>query len=127
MLVSFNDYGKKPPVFEDASAVANAILESGFEFDTGALIYNKFKTVVAYETTEIPLHTLETILGASKIHVYDSLDAEVSTSRRSSDPVAFAPRNINFHKLTLMSDYDLFRRHCAVIMSSIWLRPSTTP
>ena len=80
MLLSFNDYGKKPPLFEDASTVANAILESGFEFDTGALIYNRFKTVVSYETTEIPLHTLDTILGASKIHVYDSLDADVSAA-----------------------------------------------
>ena len=77
MLVSFSDYGKKPPLFEDATAVANSILESGFEFDTGILFYNRFKTVVSYETSEIPLHTLDAVLNASKIHTYDSLDAEV--------------------------------------------------
>jgi len=80
MLISFNDYGKRPPVFEDASAVANSILECGYEFDTGVLIYNKFRSVVAYDTTEVPLHTLETILGATKIHTYDSLDAETLRS-----------------------------------------------
>ena len=37
------EYGRKPPTFDDASAVANAILECGFEFDKGVLLYNKFK------------------------------------------------------------------------------------
>merc|ERR1712042_121642 len=29
------EYGRKPPTFDDASAVANTILECGFEFDKG--------------------------------------------------------------------------------------------
>lgn len=39
----FNDFGKRPPQFGDATAVANAILESGHKFDEGMLIYNKFR------------------------------------------------------------------------------------
>lgn len=80
ILMSFNDYGKKPPVFEDATAVANAILESGFEFDAGLLLYNRFKTVVSYETSEVPIFSLDTITSAPKISTYDSLDAEVLRS-----------------------------------------------
>ncbi|OQR71903.1 ATP synthase subunit gamma [Tropilaelaps mercedesae] len=80
ILMSFNDYGKKPPVFEDATSVANAILESGFEFNQGILLYNRFKSVVAYETTEVPIFSLETITAAPKITVYDSIDAEVLRS-----------------------------------------------
>lgn len=80
ILMTFNDYGKKPPVFDDATAVANAIFESGYEFDSGTLIYNKFKSVVSYETTETPLHTLDMVMNAEKIHAYDSIDAETMRS-----------------------------------------------
>lgn len=79
--MSFNDYGKKPPVFEDATAVANAVLESGFEFDQGILLYNRFKSVVSYETTDAPIFSLDAISAAPKIAVYDSIDAEVSKAR----------------------------------------------
>ena len=41
--------------FADAAAVANAVLTSGHEFDQGKLLYNKYKTVVSYDTTAIPL------------------------------------------------------------------------
>jgi len=80
IMMSFNDFGKKPPVFEDATAVANAILDSGFEFDSGILLYNRFKSVVSYETTNAPIFSLEAITAAPKITVYDSLDAEVLRS-----------------------------------------------
>lgn len=80
ILMSFNDFGKKPPVFEDATAVANAILESGFEFDSGILLYNRFKSVVSYETTEAPVFSMESISAAPKLTVYDSIDADVLRS-----------------------------------------------
>ena len=41
--------------FGDAAAVANAVLTSGHEFDHGKLLYNKYRTVVSYDTTAIPL------------------------------------------------------------------------
>ena len=43
ILMMFNDFGKKPPQFNDATTVANAILESGYQFEEGILIYNKFR------------------------------------------------------------------------------------
>jgi F-type H+-transporting ATPase subunit gamma len=43
ILMLFNDFGKRPPQFGDAIKVANAILESGYEFEEGILIYNRFK------------------------------------------------------------------------------------
>ena len=43
MEANVKDYGRKPPTFDDASAVANAVLDSGFEFDKGILLYNKFR------------------------------------------------------------------------------------
>jgi len=80
ILMSFNDFGKKPPVFDDATCVANAVLESGFEFDNGILLYNKFKSVVSYETTDYPIFSLESISEAPKLTTYDSIDSDVLRS-----------------------------------------------
>ena len=38
-----SDIGRLAPQFGDASKIANAILNSGFEFDNGKLYYNKFR------------------------------------------------------------------------------------
>ena len=35
--------------------MANAILNSGVEYDQGKMMYNKYKSVVSYDTTAIPL------------------------------------------------------------------------
>lgn len=80
IIMSFTDYGKKPPVFEDSVAVAKAILDSGYEFDKGILLYNRFKSVVSYSTTELPVFSLEAITASEKLSIYDSLDADVLRS-----------------------------------------------
>ncbi|XP_054163665.1 ATP synthase subunit gamma, mitochondrial-like [Oppia nitens] len=80
ILMMFNDIGKRPPQFTDATIVANAILESGLQFNEGILIYNKFKSVVSYITTEMPVFSLSALSGSPKLNVYDSLDDEVLKS-----------------------------------------------
>jgi F-type H+-transporting ATPase subunit gamma len=42
------DIGRLAPQFADASKVASAILNSGFEFDNGTLYYNRFKLVIKF-------------------------------------------------------------------------------
>lgn len=80
VIMMFNDFGKKPPQFGDALTVANEILQSDIEFERGILVYNKFKTVVSYNTTEMPVFSLEAINKSQKLSVYDSLDADVLRS-----------------------------------------------
>lgn len=48
-----SEIGRLPPQFGDASKIANAVLSSGFEFDSGKLFYNKFRSVVSYKTNEV--------------------------------------------------------------------------
>ena len=60
MLVA-TEIGRKPPTFLDAAKLANAIFDSGYNFSSGKIIYNRFKSVVAYETKEIPLFNLDSI------------------------------------------------------------------
>jgi len=80
ILMMFNEFGKRPPQFGDAVRVANSILESGYDFETGILIYNRFKSVVAYNTTVMPVFSLEAITNSPKLTVYDSIDADVLRS-----------------------------------------------
>merc|ERR1711963_276684 len=62
-LMTFNEYGRKPPVFADAALVANAILDVDYKFDAASLYYNYFKSVVS-----------------EKITTFDSIDDDVLRS-----------------------------------------------
>merc|ERR1712135_269907 len=74
------EYGRKPPTFDDAAAVANAVLECGFDFDKGILLYNKFKSVVSYSLSEQPIFRDAHFAASKGIDVYDSIDADVLQS-----------------------------------------------
>jgi len=77
MLFSVNDIGKKNITFLDASLIASEILNSGFEYDSGEIVYNRFKSVIAYNTTNEPFYSTDLVSGYSKdFGLYDSLDAE---------------------------------------------------
>uniref|UniRef100_A0A915AUX7 F-ATPase gamma subunit n=1 Tax=Parascaris univalens TaxID=6257 RepID=A0A915AUX7_PARUN len=80
ILFSGSDIGRQPPTFEDASIAAAAILNSGYKFDHGHILYNKFKTVVSYATTKMPLLPVEAIKENDKLLTYDSIDDDVLQS-----------------------------------------------
>jgi len=75
-----NDFGRRPPVFEDATKVARAVLESGMEFTNGKIVYNAFRSVVSFRTTDIPVFSKNAIESADSIAAYDSLDSDVIQS-----------------------------------------------
>ncbi len=72
-----NEIGRLPPQFGDASRIANTILKTDFEFDIGKLLYNQFRSVVSYRTSEIDIFPLKSVNAAEKLTVYDSVDADV--------------------------------------------------
>merc|ERR1712226_588412 len=80
LIMVGSEIGRLPPTFNDAAKIANAIMTCGHEFDSGKLLYNYYKSVVSYDTTEIPIFSQEAVLGAEKVSVYDSLDADVIQS-----------------------------------------------
>lgn len=79
-LLTGNEIGRTPPTFADSSVVAKAILDSGFDFDEGTIIFNRFKTVVSYETTKMPVMPLEAIKKKEPLLAYDSVDDDVLQS-----------------------------------------------
>jgi len=80
ILVSAKEIGRTSSTFGDASAVAEAILTSGYNFDGGKIVFNKFRSVVSYETTTLPLFSVNQVSSAPKLTIYDSLDSDVLQS-----------------------------------------------
>ncbi|KAF0287005.1 ATP synthase subunit gamma, mitochondrial [Amphibalanus amphitrite] len=82
ILFHVSEVGKKAPSFSDATAVAQEILASGYEFNTGNIFFNIFRSVVSYDTSELPLYSLDVGVSVvsydtSELPLY-SLDVGVS-------------------------------------------------
>lgn len=73
-----NEVGRKPPTFLDAARIAEQI--SRQEYSSGKIVYNRFKSVVSYITSELPLYNKEAIAAAPNIALYDSVDEDVLQS-----------------------------------------------
>lgn len=80
LLLSGNEIGRAPPTFKDASIAAEAIMNSGYDFDSLEIIFNRFRSVVSYKTSKIEVLPLETIKKNEKLSSYDSLDDDVLQS-----------------------------------------------
>ncbi|KAK7588232.1 hypothetical protein V9T40_005477 [Parthenolecanium corni] len=73
-----NEVGRKPPTFLDAARIAEQI--SQLEFGTGKIIYNRFKSVVSYTTTDLPLYHRDAVAASPNLAQYDSVDDSVIQS-----------------------------------------------
>jgi len=80
VMMTFNDYGRKPPVFRDAAVVANAIIDTDYNYDVASMYFNTFRSVVSYKVTEQPIFNQEQVANAGKITLYDSIDEDVLRS-----------------------------------------------
>ena len=43
--MNVNDIGRAPPTFDDARVIAQAIMDTGFDFAQGDIYFNQFKWV----------------------------------------------------------------------------------
>jgi len=80
IIAQVGEVGRKPATFEDAAKIATFILNSGYDFGSGKIIYNRFRTVVSYDLMEVPFYPVNAISAGGKISLYDSLDADVIQS-----------------------------------------------
>merc|ERR1712142_905980 len=67
ILFQVGEVGRLPASFEDAGKVATEILNSGVDYGSGSLIYNRFKSVVSYETSVLPFFTPAAIAASEMI------------------------------------------------------------
>jgi len=80
ILMTAKEIGRTSPTFLDASRIAQAVLNCGYDYAGGKIVFNKFKSVVSYTTSQIPIFGAAQIAAAPKLTVYDSLDADVIQS-----------------------------------------------
>lgn len=80
IILACNEIGRLPPTFVDASKLADAILKTNYQFSSGEIVYNRFRSVVSYVTQTLPVFSLASVTAAPKLSVYDSLDDEVIQS-----------------------------------------------
>ncbi|XP_054480688.1 ATP synthase subunit gamma, mitochondrial isoform X2 [Anoplopoma fimbria] len=77
IILNCKEVGRKPPSFADASIVAAELLNCGYEFDQGSVIFNRFRSVISYKTDKKPIFSNETVTNAESMAVYDDIDADV--------------------------------------------------
>ncbi|MEE6481630.1 hypothetical protein FKM82_012920 [Ascaphus truei] len=77
LLLTFKEMGRKPPTFGDASFIASELLNAGYEFDQGSVVYNRFRSVISYKTEEKPFFSIDTVSNSESISIYDDIDADV--------------------------------------------------
>ncbi|KAK9976087.1 hypothetical protein ABG768_021301 [Culter alburnus] len=77
ILINCKEVGRKPPTFTDASLIATELLDSGYEFDQGTVVFNRFRSVISYKTDEKPVFSTDTVAGSENMGIYDDIDADV--------------------------------------------------
>ena len=64
LTMSFNQIGRDIPTFADAAGVADLILSSGVEYDSIAIVYNKFVSAISYESAVVEVETEQILKDA---------------------------------------------------------------
>ncbi|KAK7130222.1 hypothetical protein R3I94_008958 [Phoxinus phoxinus] len=77
ILINCKEVGRRPPTFVDASIIATELLDSGYEFDQGTIVFNRFRSVISYKTDEKPLYSVDTVANSENMGIYDDIDADV--------------------------------------------------
>jgi len=80
LLCEFKEIGRLPPTFADASAIADNIMKSDFEYTRGVIVYNWFKSAMSQIIKHQAVYTEDTLSKAPSMTVYDSLDEDVIKS-----------------------------------------------
>ncbi|KAI9315069.1 ATPase, F1 complex, gamma subunit domain-containing protein [Dichotomocladium elegans] len=74
IVLSFSQIGKDVPTFAEAASIADAIKSSGVEFDSAKVVYNEFKSVIAYEANTISAFSEEAFKSSPNFAVYEIED-----------------------------------------------------
>jgi ATP synthase F1 gamma subunit len=89
ILISAMDIGRKPTVFQDAAFLAQNIIDSGYQFNSGVLLYNHFNSAVSYKIGTRTILTPAAVEGREELNAYDEVDSEVLQSYLEFDCCSF--------------------------------------
>jgi len=76
-LITAKEICRNPPTFADTSAVAEALLDSDFDWAAGTIFYNWHKSAMTQEIKQVGVSSENGLATAEGIEAYDSVDADV--------------------------------------------------
>lgn len=88
MALSFNQIGRSVPTFNDALAIADKIESEGYEYDKIKVVYNKFVSVIAYESVAIEIYSTKALNASPNFAAY-----EVEGDELAGDLASFSMAN----------------------------------
>ncbi|KAJ3040693.1 atp3 gamma subunit of the F1 sector of mitochondrial F1F0 ATP synthase [Rhizophlyctis rosea] len=71
IVITFDQVAKNVPTWNEAALIAHELLNSGVEFDSIQLVYNQFKSVIAFEATTQALPSLQNFSESPKLSAYE--------------------------------------------------------
>jgi F-type H+-transporting ATPase subunit gamma len=74
LALTFNQIGRDIPTFADAAGVADLIVQSGVEYDSIAIVYNKFVSAISYESAIVEVANEKTFKESSGFRAYEMED-----------------------------------------------------
>ncbi|KAF8558662.1 ATP synthase F1 gamma [Imleria badia] len=74
LTLTFNQIGRDIPTFADAAGVADLIVKSGVEYDSIALVYNKFVSAISYEAGIVEVANENTFKESPGFRAYEMED-----------------------------------------------------
>lgn len=78
IVLTFNQIGKAIPTYLEAAAIADAIKKNAGSFSSATIIYNAFKSVIAYEARTIVTFSEDSIKSAAKFNDYEVSEESVT-------------------------------------------------
>jgi len=79
-LLTCKEIGRNKPTFTDASTVSLAILESGYDWKSGQVLYNWHKSAMTQEIKDLGVASPEGMEAMKGIEAFDSVDEDVLLS-----------------------------------------------
>ncbi|KAI9095500.1 ATP synthase F1, gamma subunit [Phlyctochytrium arcticum] len=74
IIITFDSVAKNLPTWTEAALIADEILKAGSEaqpFST-SIIYNKFKSVIAFDTVTVPVYSHQALVDSPKLAAYEA-------------------------------------------------------
>jgi len=71
LVITFNQIGKDIPSFADAAVIADYITKTGAEYDSVAVVYNRFVSAMSYEADVLEVVGEASLREAESFKVYE--------------------------------------------------------
>ncbi|KAL2912294.1 atp3 gamma subunit of the F1 sector of mitochondrial F1F0 ATP synthase [Polyrhizophydium stewartii] len=71
IFLSFDGVTKNAPTWFEAALIGDAILSAKPEYESASIIYNRFKSVIAFETESLSIPSVKSLASAPKLAAYE--------------------------------------------------------